>query len=197
MDFYLITCLDLNLPVDSLSVKECGGGVRSSQRDPDKVFIGTNLPGRWSPEMGVTRGRRGSGVMWRGNGPAPPGHSEEICTGNISQGFVYYWLIMKVTFVNSKECVCCYSDGDLEMVHLRVTGECGAKELGQSCLLTRPWTLNRNIESEGEKQLEIIIQYPVRPAEIRHICQQRDTQLSDDLMKNWFLRILFVGSGRV
>ena len=89
-----------------------------------------------------------------------------------------------------KECVCCYSDGDLEMVHLRVTGECGAKELGQSCLLTRPWTLNRNIESEGEKQLEIIIQYPVRPAEIRHICQQRDTQLSDDLMKNWFLRIL-------
>ena len=96
-------------------------------------------------------------VMWRGNGPAPPGHSEEICTGNI---YMYYWLIMKATFVKS---VCCYSDGDLEMVHLRVTGECGAKELGQSCLLTRPWTLNRNIESEGEKQLEIIIQYPVWP----------------------------------
>ena len=28
-------------------------------------------------------------------------HSEEICTGNISHGFIYYWLIMKVTFVKS------------------------------------------------------------------------------------------------
>ena len=68
----------------------------------------------------------------------------------------HYWLIMKVTFVKS---VLLFRS----LVHLRMTGECGeAKELGQSCLLTLPWTLNRNIQSEGWKQLEIIIQYPVQ-----------------------------------
>ena len=107
----------------------------------------------------------GGGLVWWGDVKRKWSSSARTLGGDLYWKYfsgihMYYWLIMKVTFVKS---VCCYSDGDLEMVHLRVTGECGAKELGQSCLLTRPWTLNRNIESEGEKQLEIIIQYPVRP----------------------------------
>ena len=41
------------------------------------MFIGPNLPGHWSPEVGVTRGDGGETevmMRWRGNGPAPPGH---------------------------------------------------------------------------------------------------------------------------
>ena len=104
--------------------------------------------------------RRGETPGWddeeRKWSPSPgPSHHQEIYTRNIFS-WIYLLLIDNEGHI-CKECVVIQPRWSICL-----TLERGGKEPGQSCLLTRPWMLNRNIESEGWKQLEIIIQYPVQ-----------------------------------
>ena len=71
------------------------------------------------------------------------------------------------TFLMDSDILLIDNEGHIckECVVIQISGPSawrGQRTRTESCLLTLPWTLNRNIQSEGWKQLEIIIQYPVQ-----------------------------------